>query len=164
MCALPVPRPSPAPPRRDRGPVRGLGPVLGPVLGLVLATVPAAAATLVSARAIPAAGLIGPEDVRLVPGESPGALADPALAIGKEARVSLYPGRPIRAADLGPPALVHRNAVVTLGFRRGGIEILAQGRALDRGGEGDEVRVMNLTSRLIVTGRVMADGSVEVGE
>ena len=65
--------------------------------------------------------------------------------------------------QLGPPALVDRNALVRMVFVRGALAIQAEGRALDRGGVGERVRVMNLGSKQIVTGAVAPDGSVEVG-
>jgi len=76
--------------------------------------------------------------------------------------VTLYAGRPIPLSALAPPALVERNQIVTLVFRRGGLEIRTEGRALGRGGEGDTIRIMNLASRNTVTGWVMGDGQVHV--
>jgi flagellar basal body P-ring formation protein FlgA len=51
---------------------------------------------------------------------------------------------------------------VPLVFRRGGLEIRAEGRALGRGGEGDSIRIMNLASRSTVTGWVTDSGEVHV--
>ncbi|RMD89268.1 MAG: flagella basal body P-ring formation protein FlgA [Alphaproteobacteria bacterium] len=124
---------------------------------------PAAAETLVSTRMIRAQEIIAPEDVKVTPANIPGALSAPEEAVGLEARVILYPGRPVRAADLGPPAVIERNAIVTLVFRRGGLTITADARALGRAGVGDTLRVMNLASRTIVKGIVLEDGSVRVG-
>lgn len=72
------------------------------------------------------------------------------------------PGRPLRPGDIGPPAIIERNDLVTLIFRQGGLTIAAEGRSLGRGSVGEAVRVMNLSSRTTVTGRVKQDGSVEV--
>jgi flagellar basal body P-ring formation protein FlgA len=124
---------------------------------------PAAADTLVPTRTIRAQALIGPDDVVIVAAPVPGALTHPDQAVGQEARVALYPGRPIRPGDLGPPALVDRNATVMLTYAAGGLTITAEGRALARAAAGEEVRVMNLASRSIVHGRVTADGRVTVG-
>jgi flagellar basal body P-ring formation protein FlgA len=77
--------------------------------------------------------------------------------------VTIYAGRPIRAADIGAPALVERNQIVPLVYAAGGLQITAEGRALDRGGEGDVIRVMNLSSRVQVTGIVDETGAVRVG-
>jgi flagella basal body P-ring formation protein FlgA len=121
------------------------------------------AETLVAARTIRALSVIMPGDVTLVEGEVPGALRHPDEAVGLEARAMLYAGRPIRPSDLGPPALVERNALVVLIYRSGALTITAEGRALGRGGAGDRIRVLNLSSRSAVTGTVEPDGRVSVG-
>ncbi len=77
--------------------------------------------------------------------------------------MTLYAGRPVRVGDLDTPALIERNEIVSLAFSRGNLSIIAEGRALSRGGLNDLVRVMNLESRIPVTGRVTAPGLVEVG-
>lgn len=132
------------------------------VLLLSLAA-PVSAESLVATRTIRAKSLIAPEDLTLVSAALPGALTDPAQAVGLEARVSIYAGKPVRAGDLGPPTLVDRNQLVTLIYVSGGLAIATEGRALSRGAEGDEVRVMNLSSRNTVTGRIGPDGAVYVG-
>jgi flagellar basal body P-ring formation protein FlgA len=133
-------------------------------VALILAlAAPASAESLVATRTIRAKTLIAPEDLTLVSAELPGALSDPALAVGQEARVSIYAGKPVRPGDLGPPTLVERNQLVSLVYVSGGLAISAEGRALSRGSEGDEVRVMNLGSRNTVTGRIGPDGAVYVG-
>jgi len=106
--------------------------------------------------------VIGEQDVAVKPGEIPGVAARPADLIGKEARVALYAGRPIRLADVGAPALVERNQIVTLVFDHGGLFILAEGRSLSRAGAGEPARAMNLASRNTVSGRVGADGRIHV--
>ncbi|WP_374430787.1 flagellar basal body P-ring formation chaperone FlgA [Tabrizicola sp.] len=133
-------------------------------LALILAlAAPVSAESLVATRTIRAKTLIAPEDLTLVSAALPGALSDPAQAVGLEARVSIYAGKPVRAGDLGPPTLVERNQLVTLVYLSGGLAISTEGRALSRGSEGDEVRVMNLGSRNTVTGRIGPDGAVYVG-
>ncbi len=123
---------------------------------------PAAADMLVAAHTIRAKTVLGPEDLALTTGEMPGTLDDPDSLIGQEARVTLYAGRPIRAGDVGPPAIVERNQVVTMIFETAGITISTEARVLDRAGIGDRVRAMNLASRNTVFGTVMEDGSIYV--
>lgn len=130
-------------------------------LALCLAP-PVAAETLVAAHTIRAQAIVGPDDLALSDATLPGALTDPADAIGLEARVVLYAGRPIRPGDLGPPATVTRNQTVTLLYRKGGLTIATEGRALGRGGAGDAIRVMNTASRSTVTGTVTDTGAVLV--
>lgn len=133
------------------------------VLLLVALAAPVSAESLVATRTIRAKTLISPEDLTLVNAELPGALTDPALAVGLEARVSIYAGKPVRLGDLGPPTLVERNQLVTLVYVSGGLAISTEGRALARGADGDQIRVMNLGSRNTVTGRIGPDGAVYVG-
>lgn len=139
--------------------------VLRLILPLLLALSAGAAAAdvLLASRTLRAGTLIGAGDVVLSVGTAPpGAATHPDEAIGLEARVTLYSGRPIPVASLGPPALVERNQLVTLVFQRSGLEIRADGRALERGAEGDAIRIMNLASRSTVTGTVAGTGLVIV--
>ena len=92
----------------------------------------------------------------------PGAVGAIEDAVGQEAKVALYPGRPILESQLGAPALVERNAVVRMSYAGGPLRIVTEGRALDRAAAGEPVRVMNLASRQTVTGTVAPDGSIEV--
>lgn len=129
---------------------------IGLILSLLAA--PVTAETIVAARTIPAKSIIGPDDVLLRDLDTPGGIASREAAIGQEARVALYAGRPIRQGDIGPPAVVERNQIVSLVYDRGGIIISTEGRALDRAGPGDLIRVMNLTSRTSVRARISPDG------
>jgi len=124
----------------------------------------ALAQTVTPVRAIRSQTLISADDLALAEGNVPGALADIAAAVGQEARVTLYPGRPILSGQIGAPALVERNAMVRMHYMQGALMISTEGRALDRAGVGEAVRVMNLASRQIVSGTVGSDGSIEVGQ
>jgi flagella basal body P-ring formation protein FlgA len=119
--------------------------------------------TIVAARTIRAQTILTPSDLTLVPGDVPGALISPEEALGLEARVVLYSGRPIMAGDVGPAAIVERNQIVKLVYTTGTLSISANGRALGRGGPGDLLRVMNLTSKSTVSGIVAANGFVYIG-
>ncbi|NRA98516.1 MAG: flagellar basal body P-ring formation protein FlgA [Rhodobacteraceae bacterium] len=100
--------------------------------------------------------VLGEEDVA-------GAFSSLAQVVGLEARVALYPGRPIRPGDIGPPALINRNDLVTLVFRKNGLEIETMGRSLGRAGAGEFVRALNVGSKSTVTGQVTESGRVLVG-
>lgn len=136
---------------------------LSAALVMVALALPAQADVLLAARTMRAGTAIGPADVILTTGEAPlGAASQLDHAIGFEARVTLYSGRPIPLASLGAPAMVERNQLVTLVFHQGGLNIRVDGRALARGSEGDEVRIMNLGSRSTVFGTVVGPGLVSV--
>ena len=133
------------------------------VLALILVGPQVAAAdSIVATRTIRAQTVLSVEDFTLVDADIPGALTDPTAVIGLEARVTLYAGRPIVASDLVSAAVVERNQTVSLVFRSAGLSILTEGRALTRGGVGDQIKVMNLASRTTVTGTIDTDGSVLV--
>ena len=125
--------------------------------------VPVRADVVVAAGTIRSQQIIGPQDVTIADGSVPGALTEVADAIGLEARINIYPGRPVRAGDLQEPALVERNELVTLQFSSGGLMIVTDGRSLDRAGLGERLRVQNLASRTTVTGTVAGPGLVTVG-
>lgn len=121
-----------------------------------------AADTIVAARTIRAQTILTPSDILRIQGDVPGALISPEEAIGLEARVVLYSGRPIMAGDVGPAAIIERNQIVKLVYKIGTLSISADARALGRAGPGDLLRVMNLTSKSTVSGLVAPDGSVYV--
>lgn len=123
---------------------------------------PAFADMVVPSRTIRAYSIIEPGDLTLRNGNAPGSVTEMAQIIGQEARVVLYPGRPIRPDDVGPPAIVSRNQVVRLAFAAKGLRIATDGRALERGAVGDVVRIMNLSSRATLFGQVQPDGSILV--
>lgn len=129
---------------------------------LLLLSTPAGADSLIAARNVRPEAILTEADILIVPDDIAGAADHPEVVIGMEARVAIYAGRPIRPEDLGPPAIVLRNQVVALSYLAGTLAIRAEGRALDRGGVGDLVRVMNLSSRTTVTGVVGQDGLIHV--
>lgn len=119
--------------------------------------------TVVATRTVRSHAIIGPKDVLIKDIIVDGAFDRVEDIIGQEARVVLYAGRPIKFGDIGPAAIIERNQIVMLVYRRGGLRIAADARALGRGGVGDLIRVMNLTSRTTVSGIISADGTVTVG-
>lgn len=124
----------------------------------------AVAETLVAARTLPARTILSPADVSIIEAQIGGAHRRVEDVVGLETRVTLYAGRPVQLGDVGPPALVERNEIVTLRFKSGPLVIETDGRALDRAAAGRGIRVMNLGSRAVVVGRVTSPGIVEVGQ
>ena len=104
--------------------------------------------------------LVSANDVQILETSLHGAFSDTSQVLGKEVQRVLYRGRPLQPGDIGAPALVERNEVVTLIYRTGTLSIVTEGRALGRGAAGDKLRVLNLTSRNTVIGRVTKAGQV----
>lgn len=129
---------------------------------LIVFGIPALAQSVMVVRPVRAGDAIMADDLAFAEIEDSDGFSDPRDLIGLEARVNLYPGRPILTRDVGMPTTVARNAIVPLTFRRGGLVITLEGRALGRAGEGEPVRVMNLSSRSTVTGIATATGAVVV--
>jgi len=127
----------------------------------VTATV-ATAQTAVAARTLRTHSIIGQSDIVLLENFTPGAFAKISDVVGKETRSIIYPGRPIFTRDIGPPSVVKRNEIVSLVYRNGFLAISAEGRALARGGIGEQIKVMNISSRTTVVGIVSGPGIVRV--
>ncbi len=135
------------------------------VIGFIIAMLCGSAVSaeiLVPVRTIRAREIIGAKDLAIKNADIIGALSNPDDIVGQEARITLYPGRPVRPGDVGPAAIIGRNDIVTLIFARGELRIATEGRSLGRGAPGEIVRVMNMSSRATVTGKIMADGTIEV--
>lgn len=129
---------------------------------LLLLPFPAQAESLIATRLIVPGTIIGSQDVALASARIDGALGTADTAIGQTARVTIYPGRPVMAADVGPAVIVKRNQTVPLRFVIGTLAIFAEGRALGAGGAGDTIRVMNLASKTTLSGQILPDGSIDV--
>lgn len=84
--------------------------------------------------------------------------------VGKVARRTLLPGEMIALASVNNPRLVKAGGNVRIIFDDHGVQISATGVAQQAGALGEIIRVRNQDSGLFVTGRVQADGSVQVGE
>lgn len=140
--------------------------LLRPILAafaLCLMAAPAAGEWISVTHAVRAGVVLAPAHLIVNPGPTPpGALAEIDHAAGLEARVSLYPGRPVLAAEIGPPTLVRRNDIVMMAFSLNGLQLQTEGRALGDGGLGERVRIMNLDSRRTVWGVIAGDKFVEV--
>ncbi len=132
------------------------------MLAAFLPASPAQTQTVVATHTIRSQSVLTYADIEMIEQSVAGAYITLDEVVGMEARVVLYPGRPIRLDDIGPPALVERNQIVTLIYAVAGLTIATDARALGRAGVGDRLRVMNLASRSTVSGWVQADGSISV--
>lgn len=129
---------------------------------LILMSGSALAESVLANRTIRAHEVIGPHDVVLHGTAIQGVAQQLSDVVGQEARVALYAGRPVRLADIGPPSVVERNEIIRLIYERHGLRIATEGRALDRAGPGDMIRVMNLSSRNTVTALIDESGAAHV--
>lgn len=125
-------------------------------------TQPVLADIVVPTRTLRPGDILTQEVVRVLEGSNPAVYNKILDVIGQEAQTALYPNKPIFLNQLGPPALIERNQIIQLKFAASRLTIITEGRALERGGLGDRVRIMNLSSRTTFFGYVQADGHVAV--
>lgn len=99
----------------------------------------------------------------------PASRATPADAIteldalvGMSARRSLAADRPLRPGDVMVTPLVKRGEPVTLLFQSGSVRITLRGRALEDGGAGETIRVLNSDSERTVEAIVEGPGLARV--
>lgn len=92
----------------------------------------------------------------------PDMMLDVESAVGLTPRRLVAAGKPLRGIDLQAPQLVSRGENVTLVFDSAPLYLTAKGRALQAGGKGDMVRVVNIASNRSIEGIVTASGTVTV--
>lgn len=105
------------------------------------------------------------KEVTLKPGKvRPDAVATLAKELdGRVAKRTLLPGRYIPVNALREAWLVDRGASVQVVFAAGALLISATAVTLEPGAAGDLVKVRNIDSGKVLSGTVMADGSIHVG-
>ncbi|RUW89789.1 flagellar basal body P-ring formation chaperone FlgA [Mesorhizobium sp. M7A.F.Ca.US.010.02.1.1] len=81
---------------------------------------------------------------------------------GKVAKRTLLPGRYIPSTAIREAWLVEQGASVQIFFIAGGLTISATAVTLQPGAAGDLVKVRNIDSGKILSGTVMADGTIQV--
>ncbi len=91
-----------------------------------------------------------------------GYVTDLADVVGKVSKRTLVAGRTIQIGNLRDPYAVERGTTIRITAKVGGLAISAAGTPLQDAMIGDLIRVRNLDTGVIVSGTVMADGTVEV--
>jgi flagella basal body P-ring formation protein FlgA len=81
---------------------------------------------------------------------------------GLEVKRRVYADRALTERDVGPRSAVKVNTPVQVLWRTGALTLSMQGKALESGAVGDEIRILNTASNRTVRGTVAADGVVEV--
>jgi flagella basal body P-ring formation protein FlgA len=86
----------------------------------------------------------------------------PAQAIGMQMRHPVGPGAPLLMADLGRPLMVQKGDPVQMELQTAGLQLSAQGIAIDSGAMGERVRVLNSSSRAVLDAEVEGSGRVRI--
>lgn len=82
--------------------------------------------------------------------------------IGHTVRRALSPNQLIRGTDVITPVVVAKGSIVTMTLSRGALYLVAQGRALENGGVGDVIRIMNNSSNQTLEAKVINAENVVV--
>jgi flagella basal body P-ring formation protein FlgA len=110
-------------------------------------------------------------DRRALEGTAASQYPAPEQLIGKKARRPVQPGQvlartdvdtAVPAADSGGPVLIHIRDGVKIMAKVGHLRVTAQGEALQDGKAGQTIRVRNISSKAVITGRVVDKAVVEI--
>lgn len=83
-------------------------------------------------------------------------------AVGLAARRAMRPGEVLRQTDLGKAEVIARNDNVTITYQVPGITLTMRGKALDGGGQGDTINVLNAQSKRSIQATIAGPGHVVV--
>ena len=131
--------------------------------GLLLLPIHAYGAEVTAATVLRRGAVLSGADISVVlaPGENMEAVR--GAYIGQQLKRTVYAGHKIKAEYVGAPVLVKRNDQVSMVYTYGAMQILAKGRALQAGAQGETITVMNVSSRTKVLAVVLEGSLVEVG-
>jgi len=122
--------------------------------------------------AVPAHGMsigdiFGPADISetKLPRErlASDAITNPQQIIGKAARRILRAGETVRAGDIADPIVVHKGDLVTIVLNTPGMQLTAQGKAVEDGAMGVSIRVANTQSNRVIDAVVAGPNQVVIG-
>ncbi len=120
---------------------------------------------LVAARAIPLGQTVQPEDLKAVQGEltaqAPDLLMDADQVVGRVARTSIPPERPLQAILFRQEALVQAGQPVKVVSGGDGFSVSNDGQAITSGVQGQTIRI-RMPGGNIVSGIVRARNVVEI--
>lgn len=121
---------------------------------------------IVARRELPRGSIISGEDIRLeerdVARLHKGYLETPEQIIGHTLKRSLHQDDVITPGQLLVPHTVKRGSQVTILAKVGSLQVRMAGKALANGSKGEQIRVLNNSSKRQVEATVVAPGIVEV--
>ena len=118
----------------------------------------------IAAVAIPANKPLTPGDMQLDyrdVAQTPDVLLDPDSAVGHTLRRALKAGQIIQPRMLKGAQVIRRGQAVQILANAGPVEVSAAGTAMQDGAVDDVIRVKNVNTGKIITGRVTGAGTVE---
>jgi flagella basal body P-ring formation protein FlgA len=94
--------------------------------------------------------------------DSPGFIESSLDIVGQEVKRRIRAGTPIPQRFIGEPALVRASQPVRVFWKAGGMSLEIQGKALEDGPLGAEIRVHNPGSGRTIRAQVVSDGTAEI--
>jgi flagella basal body P-ring formation protein FlgA len=91
------------------------------------------------------------------------AITNPQQLVGKAARRILRAGETVRAGDIAEPIVVHKGDLVTITLNTAGMQLTAQGKAVEDGAMGTSIRVTNTQSNRVIDVMVAGPNQAVVG-
>ena len=115
-------------------------------------------------RALLPGDIIRQDDVaaRPLPRPLPEAVPADTNLIGQQVKRRIQADRPLTVRDVGPRTAVEASTPVTVLWSNGSLRMEMEGRAMESGAIGDEVRVLNTASGRTIRGTVAGDGMIEM--
>lgn len=121
---------------------------------------------VVAARAVRANAVMTAEDLRIEKKEISAVntyyITDLDSVIGKISRYPLKPGDIIRDSLLTSPILIKRGAPVHIVAQNNGLKVQTDGTAMTSGSKDQVIKVKNTVTGVIVSGKVIDEGTVDV--
>jgi flagellar basal body P-ring formation protein FlgA len=94
---------------------------------------------------------------------APNVIREPEQAVGMVAKRALRAGLAIRQSDFAKQEVIARNESVTISYEVPGVTVSIRGQALEPGGRGDLINVLNVQSKKTLQATVTGPGRVSVG-
>ena len=154
--------------RFGKGAIRAVLPVLLAAASWVAASAGDMGVAVVPATIIYPGQEIDPGQVHVVDVTNPDLIEGYARSVeevqGMVTTRTLIPGRTIMLSALRKPYTVKRGDKALLIYDNGGLRITASGTPLADANTGDLIRARNTDSGVIISGTVMADGTILVAQ
>lgn len=121
-------------------------------------------ALLLSAMLLGDVSAVGrtPVGTVLEPGHLAGDEREISALVGRQLTRTVFAGNAVNLSDTKEADLVQRNGMVRMVGRKGPLRIETVGRALGAGPAGQQIRVMNMESRRVVSAVIVGPNLVEV--
>ena len=90
------------------------------------------------------------------------AITDDKELIGMQVKRTLRQNSIVRKNSISAPMIIKKKDIITVSLETPQIQLTVQGQAMDDGSIGDAIRVMNLSSKKIITAIVTGDKTAKV--